>query len=351
MSSDSLAQLRTLLAEESSWSGWLSICEHLNQWPHGQERQLALEYAQNHLDASWPPQWRKPIHTWPLTHAGHLLTVEHAHHQKTFPEIREFWIPPGTFEVGSTSEERVDNHHELMRHRVQLTRGLWVHEHMVHHQQWEKLMDGNPSNIKRSEEDKTRYPVDNVNWYGAMAYCNALSRAEGLEEAYTFTEERQTPNARDYEAKVVWKGFDCEGYRLPTEHEWEVFARAGCRENWYGVPEQIAWLDSSGDHDFGPRPLGQKQPNVWGFYDVIGNMWEWTMDAAISTIQDIDSYPYPPEDNRLMIDPLHWGDAREIVLRGGSWSESHEESGVGARFLDYRNLGDEYSCFRPVRKG
>ena len=141
-------------------------------------------------------------------------------------------------------------------------------------------------------------PAEQASWMDATAFCNALSRLEGLPEAYLLDEHR-----------ARWPDPTVRGYRLPTEAEWEYAARAGTTTAWSSGEE----LDD--DHaNFGRRrgavttPAGVFPPNPWGVCDVHGNVWEWCWDAAT---------PYPAE---AVTDPVADGADEARVARGGSWA-------------------------------
>jgi formylglycine-generating enzyme required for sulfatase activity len=129
-------------------------------------------------------------------------------------------------------------------------------------------------------------PVESVSWIDAIRFCNLLSRAAGLRESYKLHED-ETKASLDPEGT---------GYRLPTEAEWEYACRAGTRGPRYGTLDDIAWYrDNSGGH---PHEVGLKQPNAWGLYDMLGNVWEWCTDQY---------------------DPEVYGSYR--VFRGGGWAD------------------------------
>jgi sulfatase modifying factor 1 len=148
---------------------------------------------------------------------------------------------------------------------------------------WSKVMPSNPSEFK-----EPNLPVEQINWFDAVAYCNARSAAEGLTPAYQVS----GASVRFDRASL--------GYRLPTEVEWEYAARAGSTERRYGPLEQTAWIP--GRSAGRPQPVATLQPNAWGLYDVLGNVWEWVGDR-------------PGGDD----DPSASGWSKFRVLRGGAW--------------------------------
>ncbi|WP_051407261.1 SUMF1/EgtB/PvdO family nonheme iron enzyme [Nocardia sp. CNY236] len=114
-----------------------------------------------------------------------------------------------------------------------------------------------------------RQPVTEVSWIDAIRFCNRLSLSAGLEPCYSRIDE---PDA--HEVSCDW---EADGYRLPSEAEWEYACRAGSVHTRYGELDEIAWhRGNSGDtvHDVATRT-----PNGWGLHDMIGNVWEWCWDV------------------------------------------------------------------------
>ncbi|MFF4778726.1 formylglycine-generating enzyme family protein [Microtetraspora fusca] len=114
-----------------------------------------------------------------------------------------------------------------------------------------------------------RTPVTDVSWLDAVRFCNLLSRAEGLCPCYSIGDD---PDGRD-----VVCDWEADGYRLPSEAEWEYACRAGTSGVRYGELDEIAWYreNSGGEiHDVATRA-----PNAWGLHDMIGNVWEWCWDV------------------------------------------------------------------------
>jgi sulfatase modifying factor 1 len=124
-------------------------------------------------------------------------------------------------------------------------------------------------------------PVESVSWLDAVRFCNALSEREGLAPAYRLHDD------------VEWDA-SADGYRLPTEAEWEHACRAGTTGARYGQLDEIAWHRGNSSERI--HEAGGKQPNAWGLYDMLGNVWEWCWD-----LYDAEVY----------------GTYR--VLRGGGW--------------------------------
>ena len=161
------------------------------------------------------------------------------------------FIPPGKFVMGCSpgDSERFDD--EKPPHPEQIMNGFWLGQTPVTQAAWVKVMGGNASHFKGD-----RLPVENVDWTQAGDYCKAI------------------------------------GGRLPTEMEWEYAVRAGTTGGRYGLLDDVAWYwDNSGGTT---HPVGLKQANAFGLYDMLGNVWEWVSDEY---------------------------EAGHDVVRGGSWSD------------------------------
>lgn len=153
-----------------------------------------------------------------------------------------------------------------------------------------------------------RRPARDLSWLRAVHLCNAVSEWEGLDPAYAFDGET-----------VTWH-VDSNGFRLPTEAEWEYACRAGSTGPHYGPLTDIAW--TSADGAVFPQDVGGKMPNLFGLFDTLGNVWEWCWDL-------LDPARY--DDYRVFRGGGYADDAwsvRASVRRGGAPRMHHDDVGV-----------------------
>jgi formylglycine-generating enzyme required for sulfatase activity len=188
-------------------------------------------------------------------------------------------IRPGTFRMGSPASESGRDNDET-QHSVTISKPYYLGIYEVTQEQYERVMGKNPSYFKGARD-----PVENVSWEDAVAFIEKLN---GM------------PSEKD--AGRV--------YRLPTEAEWEYACRAGsesayCFGDTLVTLQQYAWFgENSGSKT---HPVGKKQPNAWGLYDMHGNVWEWCYDW------DGDY------SSAAVADPSGPARGSYRVLRGGSW--------------------------------
>ncbi|MDD2717333.1 MAG: formylglycine-generating enzyme family protein [Candidatus Wallbacteria bacterium] len=182
------------------------------------------------------------------------------------------FIPPGQFLMGSPESEGDPDEHP--QHLVKFKHGFYLGKYAVTQDQWFSIMGKNNSAFKGA-----RLPVDTVSWKDCQAFLKKLNQ----------------------------KTDDC--FRLPTEAEWEYACRSGSRTRYYwgdAIDSDFCWfgLNSEGK----TREVGKKKPNLWGLYDMSGNVWEWCQDGY-SSMYYMSSPAENPENQAV----------GSRVLRGGSW--------------------------------
>jgi formylglycine-generating enzyme required for sulfatase activity len=219
-------------------------------------------------------------------------------------------IEAGEFLMGTTKDQveqlmrlfpdskRADFDDEQPQHSVKISQAFFLGIHEVTQVQYQAVMGENPSFFKGSDD----LPVEKVPWLDAVGFCNKLSERENRKPFYRM-------NGRD--VSVVGGN----GYRLPTEAEWEYACRAKSATLYpfgddAGKLGEHAWHD--GNAGGKTHPVGQKPPNAWGLYDMLGNVWEWCADG----------YDEKCYASSLPFDPPGASVASRRVVRGGSWFRS-----------------------------
>jgi len=186
-------------------------------------------------------------------------------------DIEFVQIPAGEFDMGSESGAP----DERPVRRVRISKAFEVGKYPVTQAQWEAVMGSNPSDCKGADR-----PVELVSWNQVQEFLKELN------------EER-----------------DGYRYRLPTEAEWEYAARAGTTGDYAPELDALAWYAANSGGE--THPVGQKGPNGWGLYDMLGNVWEWCQDWY-----GADYYKTSPA-----VDPRGPESGKFRVVRGGSWSD------------------------------
>ncbi|WP_328413397.1 formylglycine-generating enzyme family protein [Streptomyces violaceus] len=179
-------------------------------------------------------------------------------------------------------------------------------------QEWYAQVTGEWPSAARGE----RLPVEGVSWWDAVRFCNGLSRGEGLTPVYRLGGEDE---AVDWDASA-------DGYRLPTEAEWEYACRAGSAGPRYARLDEVAWY--RGNSDERVHTVGGKQANAWGLYDMLGNVWDWCWDLYDAEVYD--TYR---------------------VLRGGGWSDEHWSCRASVRRRSHPTFRIDDVGFRVARSG
>jgi formylglycine-generating enzyme required for sulfatase activity len=227
------------------------------------------------------------------------------------------YIPPGEFMMGSSEDDisdafygaqqrnkdakREDFDAEKPQHRVRISEGFWMGKYEVTQAQWRAVMGKNPSVFDKKCGDPC--PVERVSWDDAKEFLRKLNQAND--------------------------GFI---YSLPSEAQWEYAARAGTTGLWAGDLEAMGWYgqNSSGK----THPVGQKQPNAFGLYDMHGNVKEWCEGW------------YGPYSAGDVTDPIGASTGKYRVLRGGSYGNSAGYTRSAFRFGDAPEGSDSWSGFR-----
>ncbi|MCB9759497.1 MAG: formylglycine-generating enzyme family protein [Alphaproteobacteria bacterium] len=245
------------------------------------------------------------------------------------------WMPSSRFKMGSPTDEAGRYEREGPQHEVVLTKGFWLGDTPVTQALWTAVMEENPSRFTHPQR-----PVERVSWADGQRFCERIStRAPG--------------------APV----------RLPTEAEWEYACRAGTTaptwlEGWAilgrnnaPVLDSIAWYGGNSGMDFdleqgegsggwpekqhphqraGTRVVGQKEPNPWGLYDMLGNVYEWCSDT------------HEPYSESVRTDPVGTQGSRRVV-RGGSWLSNARYVRAAYRSANHPSGRDDYLGFRLAR--
>jgi acetoin utilization deacetylase AcuC-like enzyme/formylglycine-generating enzyme required for sulfatase activity len=241
---------------------------------------------------------------------------------KTESGIEMVEIPGGWFQMGSKKGAS----DESPVHKVWVS-SFWMDRFEVVQEEFKKYQLSDPSHFKNPKN-----PLEQMNWTDAALYCNERSLAEGLEPCYD---------------EETWEcNFKANGYRLPTEAEWEYACRAGTGTK-YSFSNDVrklkayAWFadNSSGK----THPVGEKNPNPWGLYDMYGNVSEWCNDLYSESYYERTSEK----------DPKGPKDGQERVLRGGAWNSSADSCRSAYRSsdpsIDDTCLASDAIGFRCVR--
>jgi len=211
--------------------------------------------------------------------------------------LKYVWIPPGSFTMGCSPGDSECFDQEKPTHAVAISKGFWMGQTDVTQAAYQRVIGSNPSHFTVQLQGDS-LPVETVSWDEARRYCQAV------------------------------------GGRLPTEAEWEYAARAGSAAARYGNLDDIAWSSSnSGAFTHG---VGKKQPNAFGLYDMLGNVWQWTADWFAD---------YQAGQKQ---DPAGPGAGLYRTLRGGAWNFNSRNARVSNRARSVPANRDNNIGFRCV---
>jgi formylglycine-generating enzyme len=197
------------------------------------------------------------------------------------------FVPGGSFPMGDVLSE--GHLKESPVHQVSLD-SFYIGKYEVSQAEWFSVMGSNPT--KPEVGIGENFPVSNVSWYSVLVYCNKLSMSEGLTPSYSIagTSDPALWGAIPTGMNTIWDkvtmNLTADGYRLPTEAEWEYAARGGdqftdsLRYSGCHLTEELPSFCVSAGYDAGGFPLetGCRKPNQLGIYDMSGNIWEWCFD-------------------------------------------------------------------------
>lgn len=293
---------------------------------------------------------------------------------KTYPE--EVILQGSSFQMGSPYDEVGRKKIEGPQHKVTLTRifSMWRHE--VTQKEFKTFAGYRPSHFAQCGDD---CPVETVSWHEAAAFCNELSFKRGLSTCYRCRGRKRSITCHikpSYAGKNYYK---CPGFRLPTEAEWEFAARAGSTGPLYALTQKkknrmqasvdvIAWHGRNAYNNYigvrscpvpliepgknapavdphipnrskkcGTQQVGNKQPNAFGLYDMLGNVSEWVYDR------------YGKYYNFKMTDPVQTQPSRRVMFRGCNWFQMPQECRIAQRFWGSPAIRNFSIGFRPAR--
>jgi formylglycine-generating enzyme required for sulfatase activity len=247
-------------------------------------------------------------------------------------------INGGTFTMGSPASEVDRWENEGPQHQVTVS-SFSIGKYEVIQREWVAVMGSNPSFFKGDN-----LPVEQVSWYDAIDYCNQRSVKEGLTPTYTVDKGRGDPNNTSSYDEIKWAvtwNRSANGYRLPTEAEWEYAAKGGNKDSMAyeysgsNSVEGMAWYygNSNSTH-----PVGTKAANSLGLHDMSGNVWEWCWDW------------YGSYTGSAQTDPTGASSGSDRVLRGGGWGDSAGYARSANRVAygpSYRGLDLGFRLVRP----
>jgi formylglycine-generating enzyme required for sulfatase activity len=230
-------------------------------------------------------------------------------------------VPIGIFEMGNS----MGDPSEMPVHIVKITKEFYIGKYEITQKQFKAVMGYNPSKNSSNENN----PVENINWIDAFQFCNELSAINSFDPCYSLIND------------TVWVcDFAKNGYRLPTEAEWEYACRAGTTKDYCGGTEvsdldKIGWYKTNSDKS--THSVGLKQPNLYGLFDILGNVSEMVWDFFSHYEKGIIENPAGPDSGIYR------------MVRGGSWNGDSRYCRTSSRMSSAMENKSNDIGFRVVR--
>jgi len=281
---------------------------------------------------------------------GHIHSYDNGICSECF-SIVMVQIPAGTFSMGGlTGVANTNPPRDVTLNAFRISR------YAVTQELYMAVTGTNPSgfkggtNLPAAGEIQGKRPVENLTWYDAVEFCNLLSVKEGFTPVYTITVHSRDPSGHITNATVT-ANWSANGYRLPTEAEWEYACRAGTTEEYSFIPssdiDKYAWYSANSSPtllavDRRTHQVGLKLPNAFGLYDMHGNVYEWCWDWYSTTYYGESGNTDNPKG------PVSGDYGR--VRRGGSWTDTNVYAGSAFRNSSSPYAPYSFIGFRLVRR-
>ena len=240
-------------------------------------------------------------------------------------------VEGGTYKMGSKDSDKTADNDEQREHEVTI-KTFEISKFEITVWEWKQYTKTNKLNMPAKPDWgwQDNYPINGITWEEAIAYCNWLSKKEKLQPVYS----KQGPN--------YVCNFKANGYRLPTEAEWEFAAKGGVKSKGYKFSggndaNEVAWHKAISKNS--PHTVGTKLPNELGLYDMSGNVWEWCWDWY-----NKDYYKIEKGDN-----PKGPEMGERKCVRGGSWDSQVNYLRPANRISTPPNKTHEFYGFRVAR--
>ncbi|MCL2719766.1 MAG: formylglycine-generating enzyme family protein [Treponema sp.] len=278
-----------------------------------------------------------------MSAASNSASVSATVSKNAFIDLKKFvLLEGGSVNIGSPITEKKRNDDEGPQFNATIS-SFYMGKYPVTQSEYLAVMRKNPSNFPGDD-----HPVDMVCWYDAVEYCNRLSKSDGLSPAYSLSGSTDPDTWGEQGSK--WDSIiivlDSNGYRLPTEAQWEYACRAGTTTPFY-TGENITsaqanyngtspYTGDPGEYIKKTTPVGSYPPNSWGLYDMHGNVWEWCWDWKENYEPGNKTDPTGPQSGKYRAE------------RGGSWCSGGSNIRSACRSYDFPSIKGYNDGFRLV---